>query len=71
MPDTSNATLELVRLRTGRDPEALVRALYVTERLSDREIAQAISVDRQTVTRWRKRWGIRREDRPEATELIA
>jgi len=42
----------------------LLRQLYVDERRPDREIAEALGVDRVTVTKWRKRWGISREDRP-------
>ena len=71
MADTTHPTWQLVRLRTGRDPQELVRELYVERRLSDREIAEAIGVDRVTVNKWRAAWGIRREDRPEPTELIA
>lgn len=63
MTDTTSATRELVRLRTGREPEELIRELFVERRLSDREIAEAIGVNRVTVNLWRKRWGIRREDR--------
>lgn len=62
---------ELVAERTGRDPEALVRELYVDKRLSDREIGEALGVERATIQQWRKQWGIRAEDRPEAQELIA
>ena len=71
MVDTRTATYRLVQLRTGRDPQELVRELYVERRLSDREIAEAVGVDRVTVNKWRAAWGIRREDRPEPTELIA
>jgi transposase len=55
---------EAVRLRTGRDPEELVRDLYLTRRHSDQEIADAIGVSRTLVRQWRARWGIAREDRP-------
>jgi transposase-like protein len=71
MADTTSATRELVRMRTGRDPEELIRELYVERRLSDREISEAIGVDRVTVNKWRRDWNIRRDDRPAATELIA
>lgn len=65
-----SATLELVRERTGRDPQDLVRELYVDERHSDREIADALTarvdyrIHRATVNEWRRRWGITRDDRP-------
>lgn len=65
------ATRALVQLRTGRDPETLVRELYLEKRLSDREIAEYIGVNRVTVTNWRREWGIRRSDRPEPEDLIA
>jgi len=66
-----SATKELVRLRTGRDVEPLLRELYLDKRLSDREIAAAIGVDRVTVNKWRRDYGIRREARPAPEELIA
>ncbi len=69
MADKINtATRELVRLRTGRDPAELIRELYLEQGRSDREIAEAIGVDRVTVNKWRREWGIRRADRP-AIEL--
>lgn len=64
MADTTTATRELVRLRTGREPRELIQELYVERRFSDREIAEAIGVDRVTVNKWRREWGIRRDDRP-------
>lgn len=71
MADTTSATRELVRHRTGRDPESLVRELFIERRFSDREIAEAIGVNRVTVNKWRREWGIRREDRPGAQEAVA
>jgi hypothetical protein len=62
---------ELVAERTGRDPEELIRELYVEKRLSDREIGEALGVDRGTVQLWRDQWGISAKDRPDAQELIA
>jgi plasmid maintenance system antidote protein VapI len=63
MPDKS-ATWELVRSRTGRDPEELLRELYLERRLSDREIAELVGVHRVTVTNWRQELGITRDERP-------
>lgn len=60
-----------MRTRTGRDPKELIRELFVDRRLSDREIAEAIGVNRVTVNRWRAAWGIRRDDRPAPEEMIA
>ncbi len=62
---------ETVALRTGRDPEELIRELYVEKRLSDREIGTAIGVPRALVAAWRSKWGISRDDRPDPQELIA
>ena len=71
MADTTHPTWQLVRLRTGRDPVELVRELYVDRRFSDQEIADAIGVNRVTVNRLRSQYGIRRDDRPAATEAVA
>lgn len=58
-------TEQEVSQRTGRDDvPALVRELYVDQRHSDREIAEALGVHRVTVTNWRAEWGITRDDRP-------
>lgn len=43
--------------------ETVVRDLYLDKRHSDQEIADALGVNRVTVTKWRKRWGISRDDR--------
>ncbi len=44
--------------------EQVIRYQYLERRHSDQEIAAALGVNRVTVTKWRKRWGIAREDRP-------
>lgn len=44
--------------------ERVIRDLYLEKRHSDQEIADALGVNRVTVTKWRKRWGIDRDDRP-------
>lgn len=61
---SKSAAMKLVRLRTGREPDELVRELYIDRRFSDQEIAEAIGVSRMTVNDWRRRWGISRDDRP-------
>ncbi len=66
MADNS-ATKELVRLRTGRDPEDLLRELYVEKRHSQEEIARAIGVHRITVGKWLDEFGISRDDRSAVT----
>lgn len=55
---------ELVRERTGRDPEELLRELYVEKRHSQREIAAALDVTRSLVAQWLTEYGITRDDRP-------
>lgn len=70
MPDNS-ATKDLVRIRTGREVEDLLRDLYLAKGYSDRQIAKAIGVDRVTVTRWRADYGIRPEDRPDPLQATA
>lgn len=64
MPESNSATKTLVRLRTGRDVPELLRELYLDRGKSDREIAEAIGVDRVTVNKWRREYGIRRDERP-------
>jgi len=44
--------------------EQVIRDLYLDKRHSDQESAEALGVNRVTVTKWRKRWGIARDDRP-------
>ena len=58
-----SSTKQLVRLRTGRDLQEHLRELYVERRYADREIAELFGVDRTTVVKWRKEFGIGREAR--------
>lgn len=58
-----SATRELVQLRTGREPEDLLRELYVEKRATQQEIAEALGVDRTTVMSWLRQYGISRADR--------
>lgn len=62
MPDKTPAT-EPVTDVTAHLPQ-LIRRLYIEDRHSDQEIADALGVNRVTVTKWRKSWGIDRDDRP-------
>jgi hypothetical protein len=64
----NSATRELVRLRTGREVEPYVRELYVERRWTDQEIADHLKVDRVTVNKWRREWGIARSDRTAALD---
>lgn len=55
---------ELVRRTTGREPEDLLRELYVERRHSQREIAQALGINRGLIHQWLVEYGISRDDRP-------
>jgi transposase len=63
MPDKPSGT-EAVQPDTEGHIETVIRDLYLGKRHSDQEIADALGVNRVTVTKWRKRWGITRDDRP-------
>jgi len=71
--DQGNKTwaLKAVQARTGRDPEELLRELYVSKRHSQQEIADALGVSRTLVTKWLAEFGIRREDREPLDPLVA
>lgn len=58
---------QLVRERTGREPEDLLRELYVEKRHSQQEIADALGVSRMTVATWLAEYGITRDDRAGVT----
>ncbi len=55
--------LELVQSRTGREPEELLRELYVQKRHTLTEIGDALGVSRETVRGWLVDFGIGRDDR--------
>lgn len=55
---------ELVRRTTGREPEDVLRELYVERRHSQEEIADALGIHRMTVGLWLREYGISRDDRP-------
>lgn len=58
---------ELVRRSTGREPEDVLRELYVEKRHTQEEIAEALGVHRMTVSLWLREYGITRDDRPAVT----
>ena len=66
MPDNPAATNPVPPVNEGHI-ERVIRDLYLVQRHSDREIADALGVNRVTVTKWRRRWGITRDDRPAVT----
>jgi hypothetical protein len=55
---------KLLEQSTGRDIAELLRELYVDRRHSDREIGEALGVDRAVVQLWRSKYGITRDERP-------
>jgi len=55
---------ELVRVRTGRQVDDLLRELYVERRHTQQEIAEALGVNRVTVADWLRQYGITRDERP-------
>jgi len=62
----------LVQARNGDKPvEDILRKHYVEERRTDREIAEALGVDRGVIQQWRQRFGIRRADDPMPLEPVA
>ena len=63
MPDNPR-NAEAVPAGNDGHIERVIRDLYIEKRHSDQEIADALGVNRVTVTKWRKRWGIARDDRP-------
>lgn len=65
MPDDRKShAKELVRQRTGRAVEDVLRDLYVEKRHSQEEIGEALGVHRMTVSLWLREYGITRDDRP-------
>jgi len=63
-PRRKDYAAELVRERTGREVEPLLRELYLERRHSQQEIADALGVSRAVVVGWLSEYGISREDRP-------
>lgn len=57
-------TEQVVEQRTGRELPDLLRELYIEQRVTQEEIAEALGVHRVTVTKWLGQFGISREDRP-------
>ena len=69
MSNTPNPThaQQLVALRTGRPVPDLLRDLYVTQGLSQEEIARQLGITRMTVAMWLREFGIAAGDRESAT----
>ena len=51
---------ELVAVRTGKEPDALLRELYVDRGLSQMAIAAELGITRATVAMWLREFGIER-----------
>jgi DNA invertase Pin-like site-specific DNA recombinase len=54
---------QLVRLKHNREPQDILRELYVDKRHSQEEIARSLGVTRVTVAAWLLEYGISRDDR--------
>lgn len=63
--------LKALTARTGREPEELLRELYVDRRFSQQEIAVALGVSRSLVAKWLADFGITRDDRDPLPPLVA
>jgi DNA-binding XRE family transcriptional regulator len=69
MPAKSYAQ-ELVRQRTGRDVEELLRELYVDKKHSQEQIAKALGVSRGAIVAWLTEFGISRDDREQLMPMV-
>lgn len=54
---------ELVELKHGAPVPALLRRLYITEGLTQEQVAQTLGVSRQAVVRWMAAYNIPTRDR--------
>lgn len=61
--DRKSHAKDLVRKSTGREPDELLRELYVERRHTQEEIAEALGIHRMTVSLWLREYGITRDDR--------
>lgn len=64
-------SLKAVQARTKRDPEELLRELYVDKRYSQAEIAVALGVSRSLIAKWMGEFGISDADREPLPPLVA
>lgn len=62
--DRKSHAKTLVRRTTGRAVADVLRELYVEQRHSQEEIAEALGVHRMTISLWLREYGISRHDRP-------
>lgn len=60
-----------MRANTGRDPEELLRELYVRDLRSQQEIADALGVSRSLVSKWLADFNITRPERPPLEPLVS
>lgn len=59
---------QMVEARYGADTAEVLRRLYDTEGKSQQAIADELGVERRTVVRWMKRYGIATRDRRAVVE---
>lgn len=69
MSGTTHAK-KLVTTVTGRQIDELLRELYVDQRRTQHEIAEALGVSRDTIVRWLAEYSISREDRDPLPPLV-
>lgn len=62
---------KLVTTVTGKPVEDVLRELYVDKRHSQQEIADHLSISRDTVVSWLREYGISREDRDQLEPLVS
>lgn len=62
---------EAVQARTGRDTDELLRELYLEQRRSQQEIADALGVSRSVVAKWLGELGVSRDDRDPLPPLVS
>lgn len=60
-----------MQARTGRDTDELLRELYLEQRRSQQEIADALGVSRSVVAKWLGELGVSRDDRDPLPPLVS
>ena len=62
---------KLVTTVTGRPIPEVLRELYVEKRYSQQQIADHLSISRDTVVSWLREYGISRDDREQLEPIVA
>ena len=61
--DIKGPAAQIIEARYGESLTTVLRSLYHDEGLSQQAVADKLEVDRATVVRWMKRYGIATRDR--------